>query len=375
MLRRFAVFLLVFQSILFLGHFLLFKTLLAAWGPVDHSTTMALGIALAILGASFLSTSLLAFRFSSPLVRIIYTIGAVWLGIFNYLFLASIAWWLLYALFSFLNLRAANSVSAFVFFGTALAISVYGLINAAIPRIKHVTVRLQSLPKSWHHRSFALLSDLHLGHVRNRGFAARIVRIINQHKPEFAIIAGDLFDGTAIDAGRATEPFRDLRPLYGTFFSEGNHEEFRDSRTLLSAIHNADVRVLDKQIADLDGLQLLGVPYRDATHPGHFRSVLAGMQIDRTRASILICHAPDHPSIAGEAGISLQVSGHTHGGQFFPHTWFASRIYRRFVHGLSQLGALQVFTSYGVGTWGPPLRVGTHPEIVLVHLQESNAAS
>ena len=138
MLRRFAVFLLVFQSILFLGHFLLFKTLLAAWGPVDPSATMAMGIALAILGASFLSTSLLAFRFSSPLVRVIYTIGAVWLGIFNYLFLASIAWWLLYALFSFLNLRAANSVSAFVFFGAALAISVYGLINAAIPRIKRL---------------------------------------------------------------------------------------------------------------------------------------------------------------------------------------------------------------------------------------------
>ncbi len=374
MLRRFAVFLLVFQSILFLAHFLLFKTLLAAWGPAGPSTTMALGIALAILGASFLATSLLAFRFSSPLVRIVYIVGAVWLGIFNYLFLASAAWWLLHAILSLLNLRAANSASAFLLFGAALAIGVYGLINAAIPRVKHVTVRLQGLPKSWHNRAFALISDLHLGHVRNRGFAARIVRIINELKPEFAVIAGDLFDGTAIDADHATEPFRDLHSLFGTFFSEGNHEEFRDSRPFLSAIHKAGVRVLDKKIADLDGLQLLGVPYRDATHPGHFRSVLAGMQIDPARASILICHAPDHPSIPEEAGISLQVSGHTHGGQFFPHTWFASRIYRRFVHGLSHLGALQVLTSYGVGTWGPPLRVGTHPEIVLIHLLESNSA-
>ncbi len=375
MLRRLAVFLLFFQSILFLGHFLLFKTLLAAWGSFNPSTTVALGIALAILGASFLATSLLAFRFSSPLVRILYTIAAVWLGFFNYLFLASVTWWLLVGAATVLKIQLANRTSAFILFGLALAIGLYGLINAALPRLKHVTVRLQNLPIAWHNRTFALVSDLHLGHVRNRGFAARIVRMMNQQKPEFAVIAGDLFDGTAIDAARAVAPFRELTLPLGTFFSEGNHEEFRDSRPFLSAISNAGVRILEKKTVDLNGLQLLGVPYRDATHPGHFRSVLAGMQIDRTRASILICHAPDHPSIAGEAGISLQVSGHTHGGQFFPHTWFASRMYRRFVHGLSQLGALQVFTSYGVGTWGPPLRVGTHPEIIFVHLQQSNSAS
>jgi predicted MPP superfamily phosphohydrolase len=268
-----------------------------------------------------------------------------------------------------------NPTSAIILFGTALATSLYGLINAAIPRVKHVTVHLKNLPPAWHNRTFALISDLHLGHVRNRHFAARIVRLINQENPHFAVIAGDLFDGTAIDAENATAPLRDPHPLFGTFFCEGNHEEFRDPRPFLSAVTKAGVCIIDKKNIDLDGLQLLGVPYLDATHTEHMRSVLAGLEIDRSRASILITHAPDRPTVAAETGVSLQVSGHTHGGQFFPHTWFATRIYRQFVHGLSQLGALQVFTSYGVGTWGPPLRVGTYPEVVIVHLLAHDQAS
>ncbi len=369
MLRRFAVFLFVFQSILFLAHFFLFKTLLAAFSPELNPYAWPLALLFSILAAIFLGTSLLAFRYSTTIVRVLYIPAAVWLGIFNYLFLAALAWWLLYGAAAVLNIPLPIPVAGTLLFGTALTVSIYGLINAAIPRIKRISVRLKNLPANWHERTFALISDLHLGHVRNRGFAAHLVRIINRENPHFAVIAGDLFDGTAINAERATDPFRDLHPPLGTFFCQGNHEEFRDLRPFLSAITKTGLRILDKKNVDLDGLQLLGVPYRDATHTEHLRSVLAGMAIDKTRASILITHAPDRPVVAEEAGISLQVSGHTHGGQFFPHTWFAARIYRRFVHGLSQLGALQVYTSYGVGTWGPPLRVGTYPEVVIIRLQ------
>jgi predicted MPP superfamily phosphohydrolase len=369
MLRRFAIFLFVFQSILFLAHFFLFRTLLTAFAPFVTPIAKPLGLILGLLAASFLTTSLLAFRNSSMLVRALYIPAAIWLGTFNYLFLASIAWWLLYGAAAISRIPLPNSLAGAILFGTALAFSLYGLINAAIPRVKRLTVRLKNLPVNWHNRTFALISDLHLGHIRNRSFAYRITRTINRENPHFTVIAGDLFDGTAINAQRATEPFRNLHPPFGTFFCEGNHEEFRDPRPFLSAITEAGVRILDKKNVDLDGLQLLGVPYLDATHTEHLRSVLAGMDIDRTRPSILITHAPDRPAVAEEAGVSLQVSGHTHGGQFFPHTWFATRIYRNFVHGLSRLGGLQVYTSYGVGTWGPPLRVGTYPEITIIRLQ------
>jgi uncharacterized protein len=369
MLRRFAVFLAIFQTTLFLGHFFLFETLRAAFGPLTDSVTRALALSLLILSISFLGASLLAFRHVNPGLRMVYIVGAVWLGTFNYLFIAAIGWWLGYGLMIVIGFHGSARIVGFILFGTALVISLYGIANAQCVRIKQVSVNLPNLPLSWRGRKIAVVSDLHLGHVRNSEFVRSIVVLINRERPALAIIAGDLFDGTAIDAERAAAPLRALQIPFGTFFCEGNHEEFRDPRPFLESISKANVRILDKQKVELDGLQLIGVAYRDATHTEHLRSLLAALAIDRTRASILITHAPDRPFVAAEAGISLQISGHTHGGQFIPYSWIAARMYRQFVHGLSRIGSLQVFTSYGAGTWGPPLRVGTWPEIVILLLE------
>ena len=119
----------------------------------------------------------------------------------------------------------------------------------------------------------------------------------------------------------------------------------------------------------MDGLQIVGVPYLHATHRHHFASVLRGIRLDHDRASILLTHAPDHPEIAEAVGVSLQLSGHTHLGQFIPWSWMVRRIYRQFVYGLSRIGKMQVFTSSGAGTWGPPLRLGSNSEIVMVEFQ------
>jgi uncharacterized protein len=373
MLRRFAVFLTIFQTVLFLAHLLLYETLVVALAPLSSTAAKTLAVSLAILSISFLSSSLAGFRHHGPIIRFTYTVGAIWLGTFNYLFIASLAWWLIYGVAAIANVSVATPTLGIVLFGAALAISLFGVINANLIRVKRITVSLANLPQSWRGRSIALVSDLHLGHIHNSGFAARIVKLINRELPSTVIIAGDLFDGTAIDAERATAPFQDVHAIYGTFFSEGNHEEFRDPQPFLSAIAKAGMHILNKEIVDLDGLQLLGVPYRDATHTEHMASVLARMNIDKARASVLICHAPDRPAVAEEAGISLQVSGHTHGGQFLPYSWIASRIYRQFTHGLSRIGNLLVFTSYGAGTWGPPLRVGTSPEIVILRLESSDS--
>jgi uncharacterized protein len=91
--------------------------------------------------------------------------------------------------------------------------------------------------------------------------------------------------------------------------------------------------------------------------------------LDRNRASILLTHAPDHPDIAEAAGFSLQLSGHTHLGQYIPFTWMVRRIYGRFAYGLSRIGQMQVFTSSGAGTWGPPLRLGSNSEIVILRFE------
>ena len=160
-----------------------------------------------------------------------------------------------------------------------------------------------------------------------------------------------------------------LTAPHGVYFVAGNHEQFGDDSKYLRAIAAAGVRVLSNEKVEVDGLQIIGVPYRNATQHGHLASVLDGIRLDRDRASILLTHAPDYPEIAEAAGVSLQLSGHTHVGQFIPWSWMARRIYRQFVYGLSRIGKMQVFTSSGAGTWGPPLRLGSNPEIVVLEFE------
>jgi predicted MPP superfamily phosphohydrolase len=248
-------------------------------------------------------------------------------------------------------------------------VGLYGVFNAGWTRVTRTTVRLANLPAAWHGRKAALISDIHLGHVRNGSFLRRMVAKILLEEPDAIFIAGDLYDGTAIDAGRAAEPLNKLTAPQGVYFVAGNHEQFGDDSKYLSAIAAAGVRVLSNEKVEVDGLQIIGVPYRHAVQNGQFASVLRGFGLDRDRASILLTHAPDHPEIAEAAGVSLQLSGHTHLGQFIPWSWMARRIYRQFVYGLSRIGKMQVFTSSGAGTWGPPLRLGSNPEIVMLEFE------
>ena len=251
-------------------------------------------------------------------------------------------------------------------FALASVAGIAGVVNASWTRVRRISLKLPNLPASWAGRKAALVSDLHLGHVRNGGFLRRIVAMMMRERPHIVFIAGDLYDGTAIDAARAAEPLRRLKAPFGAYFVAGNHEQFGDDTKYLRVVSGAGVRVLNNEKVEADGLQIIGVPYRHATHDGHFRSVLAEIGVDRERASVLLTHAPDRPHIADEMGISLQFSGHTHLGQFHPWSWIARRIYRQFVYGLSRIGGMQVYTSSGAGTWGPPLRLGSNPEIVII---------
>jgi hypothetical protein len=196
-----------------------------------------------------------------------------------------------------------------------------------------------------------------------------MVMKILKEEPHAIFIAGDLYDGTAIDALSAAEPLKQLSAPHGVYFVAGNHEQFGDENKYLNAVAATGVRVLSNEMVEVDGLQIIGVPHRSAARSTLFASVLRAMGLDPQRASILLTHAPDHPEVAEAAGISLQLSGHTHLGQFIPWSWMARRIYRQFVYGLSQIGKMQVFTSSGAGTWGPPLRLGSNPEIVMLEFE------
>src|SRR5271168_2523212 len=367
--RSISRFIAVIQSILFLTHIFIYETWAFSSAGRDSHGSQGLKLVLGVLSVSFVAASLLAYRYTTAAVRIFYRVAAVWAGILSFLFLAAVSSWTIFVIarIAGLNLNFHRMVE--VLFGAAVAVGLYAVFNASWTRITRTTVRLANLPESWRGRKAALISDVHLGHVRNRSFLRRMVTKILREAPDAIFIAGDLYDGTAIDARRAAEPLNKLSAPHGVYFVAGNHEQFGDDRKYLGAIEAAGVRVLSNEKVEVDGLQIIGVPYRNATQNGHLASALRALRLDRDRASILLTHAPDHPEVAEAAGVSLQLSGHTHLGQFLPWSWMARRIYRQFVYGLSRIGKMQVFTSSGAGTWGPPLRVGSNPEIVMLQFE------
>ena len=366
---RLAFFVIVIQLIFFAGHASLYETFVYFWPVQSVSMPFYLRIVLAILSVTFVTASLLAFRYFNVAARIYYTLAAAWLGIFSFLFFANCALWVAYGAASFVGLHPDRQHWAFAFLAAALLLSAYGIINAATIRVKRMTVKLDNLPEAWRGRTATLVSDVHLGHVRNLGSIRRLVAKVGRLKSNIVFITGDLYDGTSADYNGLAAPWSTLCVALGQYFVLGNHEGFSDSTRYLNAVSGAGIRVLNRDKVEIDGLQLVGVRYHDATHAEHFRSVLQAIGIDRSRPSILLTHAPDHVAVSAAEGISLQLSGHTHGGQFFPFNLFVKRIYGQFAYGSSRLGTLQVYTTYGAGTWGPPMRVGTNAEIVLIRFE------
>ncbi|MGB7548501.1 MAG: metallophosphoesterase [Terracidiphilus sp.] len=361
---------LIVQAFLCLAHWFLYCTWIDFWWPLSPAAELVLRIVLILLSASFMAAALLGFRFSNWLVALIYQIAAVWLGLLNFFFVAACLAWVTDFALRFLlsgaeHLQARPYVAAALLIAAVVA-SLYGALNSRWVRVRRVAVRLEKLPPSWHGRTALVASDLHLGNINGVRFARRIAAMARRLDPDVIFIPGDVFDGTKADPDKLAAPLYDLAPPLGMYFVSGNHEEFGGSSHYAEALRRAGIRVLENERVVIDDLHVVGVPYSSSTYPLALRNFLLGLRLNDGQASILLQHVPNRLPIVEEAGVSLQLSGHTHGGQVFFFTWITRRAFGKFTYGLQQFGALQVYTSSGAGTWGPPMRVGTHPEIVLL---------
>jgi predicted MPP superfamily phosphohydrolase len=363
---RFVLFISIVQSILFLGHWFLYRTLVRFFGVAAPAKVLTLKAALGLLSVSLVLTSFLAFRYYNLLVRCLYTTAASWLGILYLLILASALCWIFYGLAKLVHLPLDQKILIEILIGIALVASLYGFINAGTIRITRISIPLPHLPDHWRGKTAVWVSDTHLGQVGNLGFARRLANMVQNLHPDIVFIGGDLYDGLAVDLDRVIEPFSKISAPYGTYFITGNHEEFSDSAPYLQAVRRAGIRVLYNEKVELDGLQIIGVDYRDSRRGEDFRTILQRMGIDAHKPSILLKHAPLNLQVAREQRISLQLSGHTHHGQVFLFRFITSKVYQGYDYGLKWFGDLLVYTSSGAGTWGPPMRIDTKPEIVVI---------
>jgi predicted MPP superfamily phosphohydrolase len=366
MVYRFIIFISIIQSILFLGHWFFYRTLVRFFGPFSPSMLLTLKIGLGLLSVSLVLTSFITFRYDHFLARFVYTMASSWLGILYLFILAAALTWILYGLSKGFRVPLNTKMLMEIFMGIALLASVYGFINSGMIRVTRVNVSLPSLPDHWKGKTVVWVSDTHLGHVRNHGFARKTAQLAEGFDPDILFIGGDLYDGSAVDLDHVIEPFSRISVPYGIYFITGNHEEFGDNTTYLQAVRRAGIRVLLNEKVDLDGLQILGVDYRDSLNKERFKTILQKAGIDRHQPSILLTHSPLHLEVAEEEGISLLLAGHTHHGQVFLFRWITSLVYDGYDYGLKGFKNLLVCTSSGAGTWGPPMRIDTKPEILVI---------
>ncbi len=351
------------QLLLVLVHVVLFKTIEHIFLPTDH-ITLIIKIIGSIAAISFVAASLIAFYYNTLVTRIIYTTASVWLGIVLYALMASALYWGI--LFLAPGLQPHQKTIGMVLLIGAVGISVYGFINAQTIRITQIKIPLPSLPAAWQGKKAVWISDIHLGQVHGREFADTIVKKIQTLQPDIVFIGGDLYDGVTVQEHHVIEPFAQLHAPWGVYFITGNHEEFRDPEPYLKAIRAAGIRILSNEMVNVAGVQIIGVDYRNTDTNKKFKEVLTHLAYDPHQPNILLKHVPLELRTAQEAGFNVQLSGHTHRAQVFPFNLLTAALYHRFDYGLHRHGPMWVYTSDGVGTWGPPMRIGSGAEIVLI---------
>ncbi|MBU4143002.1 metallophosphoesterase [Patescibacteria group bacterium] len=376
-LIKFLPFVVFGLTFLFGGHYLIYRSLTGVFNishPLFRSGLLAF---LMIMPAGFFISSFIAHASQSQLAKITYIIVATWLGLAINLLLAAILIWLVSGLMNWAGLSFNKTFLGAGVFLLAAILAAYGFWNAGHPQIKNIELTIKNLPAAWQGKTLVQLSDIHLGYIYGADFLQAVVEQINAQDPDLILITGDLFDGTDGDLNVFVEPLNSLRAKEGIFFVTGNHEIYIGLPRALAVLKQTRIKVLSNEMVNLNGLQIIGLDYSllndevgftgQSSDEGKIITSLLGF--DRNKPSILMYHAPINIEQAAAVGVSFQLAGHSHNGQIWPFNFFTWLIYGRYDYGLNSLGDFSIYTTNGIGTWGPPIRIGNTPEIPVFKLK------
>ena len=375
MRTRIAIFLSIAIVILYVANLVVYEGLALAFELATLSQLIALGLTLGALSAGFIGMIILGSYYYNWFTRTVYTLLAVWMGTFGNLFFASVAFGLVVSIASLFGVAIPYQVVGTGIVTAALLVSAYGVWHAKQIRAARYRVALPNLPPEWKNKKALWISDLHLGQLHGPNFAAKVARAVNAQKPDIIFIGGDLYDGTgAPDPYDLVKPLEALNAPWGVFYITGNHEEFGDNSGFIHSASAVGMRVLMDELVTIHGLNIIGVDYAHANDPARFKEILSALEFEQHIPSILLKHEPNNLQIAEEAGVSLQISGHTHYGQQWPFGLIAQLSYKGYAYGLKNFKNMQMLTSSGIGTWGPPLRIGSDAEMVVITFSLSEQA-
>jgi predicted MPP superfamily phosphohydrolase len=346
----------------------------------------ALWIALA-LSAVLMPMGMLARRIAKrPLSTALTWAGLLCMGLFSSLLVLTLLREILLVLGQLVDwlwpqavaLQALQIDSAIALPAVALLITVLGLWNARrTAAVVQVDVPIANLPEALQGFTVAQISDIHVGPTIKTHYLQRIVDRVNGLNANMVAITGDLVDGSVAELGQHVTPLAQLRSTHGSFFVTGNHEYYSGAHSWIIALRALGVNVLmnehvliqhsiDAQDPEPALIVVAGVAdysaHRfDEAHRSDPHKAIANAP-EHAVFKLLLAHQPRSAAAAADAGFDLQLSGHTHGGQFWPWNLFVP-LQQPFTAGLHKLKALWVYTSRGTGYWGPPKRFGAPSEI------------
>jgi len=294
----------------------------------------------------------------------------LWLGVLAILLLAALLIWLIIKILKFKEPSSKIIILSSVLFILAVGCSVYGIWNAFNPRIKQMELKITDLPPEWREKTIVHLSDIHLGLVHQADFMQKIVEKTNAIQPDLILITGDLFNGRDSNLESFLPPINRFKARRGVFFVTGNHELFLGLEKVYSLLANTQIIILNDQCVNIGGLQLVGLGYSSFNGETDIQKIIQSMpNFKKGLPSILLYHTPTNIQQAKDSGINLQLSGHTHKGQFFWFEFVEWLLYKKYYYGLHQEGNFSIYTSSGLGTIGPPMRINSHSEIVAIRLK------
>ena len=388
----FAIF--IFVALLIVGgiHFYIYRRLIVAsalpapWGRVAMAALIVMALS---IPASFLISRVLGGVAAKIVLYPIY----VWLGMMFMTLVTLLGLDAVRGIVWLVSRLAGSDVAGFdperrLFLSRMLAGAVVGTVVTATGfalrrglgrlAVKRIEVKLDNLPAKLDGFTIAQLTDLHLTPIHGGDWLASVVRMTNELKPDLVAITGDLADGTVAQLGKDVESLKELKAPHGVFFVTGNHEYYTGLLDWLAEARRLGMRVLTNQHVIVEHGQgrvlIAGVPDfngESIVKSHHSDPVAAIADASPHEVSVLLAHQPRSVDEAARAGFDLQLSGHTHGGQFLPWNHMV-RLQQPFTAGLHsvQRGGhrLWVYVTRGAGYWGPPLRLGVPAEITLIRL-------
>jgi predicted MPP superfamily phosphohydrolase len=261
-----------------------------------------------------------------------------------------------------------------------LAASLVAMVVGALaalrgPHVKRIDIAVEGLHPDLEGYRIAQITDLHCGPTIGRRYVERVVQLTEELAPELVALTGDMVDGPVEQLAVHVEPLRRIAAGGRAFFVLGNHDCYSGADAWLGHFREMGMRVLLNASATLvkgEARLLVGGvvdPALAISRPGAApRPDLAAQGGEAAHFRLLLAHNPRIAPLAARAGFDMQISGHTHAGQFFPWTLAIRLVHAPHVAGLSREGRMWVYVSAGTGTWGPPVRFGTSPELTLIRL-------